>query len=34
MYMRIRRNEVMKEARMDEMEGNEIDMQGYGMALT
>ena len=38
MYMQIRRNEVMREAKqeakMDEMLGDEIDVQGYGMALT
>jgi hypothetical protein len=32
--MRIRTKEAIKETRMDEMEGDEIDMQGYGTALT
>jgi hypothetical protein len=38
MYMRIRRNEATREAkhkaRMNETEGEEINVQGYGMALT
>jgi hypothetical protein len=38
MYMQIRRNEIMREAkheaRMNEMEEDKIDMQEYGMAPT
>jgi hypothetical protein len=38
MYMRIQRNEVMKEAkqeaRTDGTEGDKIDVQRYGTALT